>query len=541
MDLEPGSTLERYEVLAVLGEGAMARVYKVRHLTLDAVYALKVLKVVRPAITARLLTEGRVQASLRHRNVVAITDTVVIDGQPGLVLELVEGTDLDEHIARHAPLPLADVTSIGRGVIRGVRAAHRAGHLHRDLKPANVMLTREDGEWVPKVADFGLAKAWSGDEPSMSATRTGQIMGSPAYMAPEQARDAKNVDARADVFALGCILYELATGQQAFYAPDMLGVLAKIASGVVRPVGELRPDLPLHQANAIHAALIVDKDSRVPDCDTLLQIWEGEREFLIPEHDPRATLSALFGTELDAPANTKESTLLPMDVPASVAPGSIGSASAAPDTSLDADPPVPVGRSGMWWLFGLVPLSLAGFVMVTGLTATVGLWWTRSPVEPDRAEVLEPSGPSEPAPAPEPEPEPQPEPEPVSAPVPEPAPAPVREPAPARRDPKPSPRPAPTAPAPVPEVPAREAVREEPRREGTVVLGAGNDAAEVWLSSGGDVRLVDGSPVPEGSYRVLARFGPDQERVDTGVTVAVPAGAKRTVRCRAVRQQCAVE
>ena len=198
----------------------MGVVYAVRHIQLGAPYALKLLKITGDsrkvrAIRARLLTEGRIQASLRHRNIVTVTDTVLIDDQPGLVMEWVDGTNLDAFIEKRSPLPLDLIESVGRSIIRGVRAAHAAGHLHRDLKPDNILIADEDGEWVPKVADFGLAKVLQDDGIAGASTVHGSVFGTPQYMSPEQAMDSKSVDERTDVFALGCILYELCTGTRA--------------------------------------------------------------------------------------------------------------------------------------------------------------------------------------------------------------------------------------------------------------------------------------------------------------------------------------
>ena len=224
---------------------------------------------------------------------------ILVDGRPGLVLEYVEGPTLEDFVRDYGPLDVTQIDSIGKGIIRGLRAAHRAGHLHRDLKPANILMDFVDDEWIPKVADFGLAKfLYTGFDEEMSITRTGQIMGSPTFMSPEQLRDAKSVDERSDIFALGAVLYELATGRRCFDAPDVVSVFARIASGAFLPVDDLRADLPMSMRMAIHGSLVVDYETRVRSCDQLLDIWQGRTHFEASQNDFTASVVSLLGLSL---------------------------------------------------------------------------------------------------------------------------------------------------------------------------------------------------------------------------------------------------
>ncbi|MFM2163531.1 MAG: hypothetical protein RLZZ383_3043 [Pseudomonadota bacterium] len=203
----------RYEVETLLGEGGLSLVWRVRHRDLGSAHALKLLRVARPALAERLLIEGRIQAQLRHPHLVAVTDIVHHGGQVGLILELVEGTSLAEWMLAHGPTDLDTALSLLAPVFAGVAAAHQAGVLHRDLKPGNILLAETPHGLVPKVTDFGIAKVFDGDaagEPN--GTLAGTMLGTPGYLAPEQAVDASRVDARADVYALGAIAYELLTG-----------------------------------------------------------------------------------------------------------------------------------------------------------------------------------------------------------------------------------------------------------------------------------------------------------------------------------------
>ena len=250
--------------------------FRVVHTALGTRHAMKVLHVPTRAVAARLLQEGQVQGSLSHPNVVAVTDLVDVQGSPGLVMEWIRGPSLEGYLRDKPHLEMDELDSLVDGILAGVAAAHAAGMVHRDLKPGNILLQPTAGGMVPKVTDFGLAKLLNdGAGRNLASTRSGVAMGSPPYMAPEQIRDAKAVDARADIFSLGAVLYELATGRRAFNGRDMVEIFARISRGHYRPVRELRPDLPLRAARAIEAALIVDADQRIPNCQVLLQTWRG--------------------------------------------------------------------------------------------------------------------------------------------------------------------------------------------------------------------------------------------------------------------------
>jgi hypothetical protein len=274
MQLAAGANVDRYVVEGLLGRGGMAVVYRVRHRQLGSVHALKLLLLQTPGVQERLLLEGRAQSGFRHANVVAVTDVVDVRGVPALVLELIDGPTLDVFLAQVRPT-LDQADQLARGILKGVAAAHRHGLVHRDLKPGNVLLALEDGELVPKVTDFGLAKVVAaGDAPQQ--THTGATLGTPAYMAPEQVRDARSVDARADVFALGAILYELVCGKRAFDGADTLDVMNAVVEGRFTPPRELAPDLPPRMEQAILRALALDRDQRLPDAEALLEVWRGD-------------------------------------------------------------------------------------------------------------------------------------------------------------------------------------------------------------------------------------------------------------------------
>ncbi len=274
MNLEPGTRVDRYTVLSRIGEGGIAVVYKVRHNGLGSLHALKVLSLPLLSVRERLVQEGQLQASLRHENIVAVTDIIDVEGAPGLVMELVDGPNLETLLSQYRP-PLDEAESIVSGICRGVACAHRLGMIHRDLKPANVLIALSLARPIPKIADFGLARLIGAAPTGTRHTRTGQTLGTPSYMAPEQIRDARTVGLRADIFSLGAILYEIVCGQQAFPGDDILTVFSAIASGEYAPPRSLVPGLPLRVVRAIKGALEVDPEKRVPDAYALLDLLNG--------------------------------------------------------------------------------------------------------------------------------------------------------------------------------------------------------------------------------------------------------------------------
>ena len=263
--LKIGETIDRYRIEALVGRGGMAAVYKARHVQLDSEHAIKVLFVGSPAVRRRLLREGKVQANLRHPNIVSVTDVLEVLGAPALVMEYVAGPSLDAWLAEHRPT-LDQSLWLFRGILKGIGAAHARGVIHRDLKPANVLLAPVQGDLMPKVTDFGLVKSIvaQGDH-----TLTGMTLGTPEYMGPEQIRDARHVDQRADMWALGCILYELVCGVRAFSAADRRSVFDRIVAGDYVPAPDRVAGLPPFVADAIDGLLAVDVADRLSSAEAL--------------------------------------------------------------------------------------------------------------------------------------------------------------------------------------------------------------------------------------------------------------------------------
>ncbi len=278
MELAAGTEVGPYIVEGLIGRGGMAVVYEVREPRLGTYHALKVLMVTSRNVRARLRREGWIQADLVHPNVVGVRDTISVDGNPGLLMDLVDGPSLSQ-VLDAGMLTIDQVDHLARGLIAGVAAAHGHGVIHRDLKPGNILLALGGGEPLAKVSDFGLAKVMNADHEDddsgdMTArTITGDMMGTPAYMSPEQIKDARRVGPPSDVFSLGAILYELVTGRPAFDGESTLDVLNAIDRGVVVAPRELVPELPERMERAILAALVHDPAGRIQSAEELLIVW----------------------------------------------------------------------------------------------------------------------------------------------------------------------------------------------------------------------------------------------------------------------------
>jgi serine/threonine protein kinase len=228
MAIQIGQQLGSLEVTALLGKGGMGEVYRARDTKLKRDVAIKILpdEFARDADrVSRFQREAEVLASVNHPNIAAIYDLQETRGSRYLVLELVEGETLADRIAR-GPIPVEEALNIAKSICEALEAAHEKGIIHRDLKPANVKIT-PDGK--VKVLDFGLARAMeagsigtnlSNSPTLLSGTMGGMIVGTAAYMSPEQAR-GRAADQRSDVFAFGCVLYEMLTSRQAFQGEDV--------------------------------------------------------------------------------------------------------------------------------------------------------------------------------------------------------------------------------------------------------------------------------------------------------------------------------
>jgi serine/threonine-protein kinase len=288
----PRERFGHYTVIRAVGSGAMGTVYEARHEGLDKRVALKVLNplaALEPTVQRRFLREGQTAARIRHPHIVNVTDVGVQDGVPWLVMEFLEGEDLAALLEREGALPVERVADLMLPVISAIDAAHRASVLHRDLKPANIFLTRGvGGATHPIVVDFGIARV--DDLTATGLTRGHALLGTPSYMAPEQASGATDIDARADQYALGVILYECVTGRRPFEAEMLLALVQEICRGTLRPPRELRPELPPGFEALVLRAMSRARDDRFPSVKAL-----GQALLPFASRRTRAVWSEEFG------------------------------------------------------------------------------------------------------------------------------------------------------------------------------------------------------------------------------------------------------
>ena len=574
--LAVGRVIERYAIEGELGSGGMATVYRVRHTTLGSAHALKVLKVHSVTIQERLAQEGRVQAALHHPNIVAVTDVIDVDGVPGLVMEFVDGPTLENWLVDNRP-DLARAEAIFRAILSAVSRAHRHGLVHRDLKPGNVLLDVVDDELLPKVTDFGLAKILADEQGGISQTRAGIAMGTPAYMSPEQVRDTKSVDQRADIFALGAILYELVTGTMCFRGKDTLAIFNAVGNGTFVPPGKVVPGLPARISNAIEGCLEIDRERRIQDCATLKDVLAGKIAWgqgttssadLSPPREPTADEAPVVAPPPRWTPQPEAGTARVLDAALEVPPpappvvplpeagrtfqtvdpaGTIDPAVARPradsieDMSRYFDDPVePAGARSVGVLVALVFVAMAALAGAGALALFAWHVWSgiSTPAPAETVAVVEPEPvlevPGPPAPVLDPEPR---------------APAHASEPA-TRRTPRGTPRSsapagsassgpavepvAPPAPAPVAPTVAAQPVAPAEAPVGQVdVIG---DAERVVLRSlAGDFAA---GPVPAGTYEIRAQF-PGRTMMKAG-QVVVTAGGLVKVHCDSAFAMCRV-
>ena len=275
MALGPGTRLGVYEILSLLGSGGMGEVYRARDHKLDRDVAIKVLPdpvAGDPERLARFEREAKTLALLNHPNIAHIYGLEDSAGVSALVMELVEGPTLADRIVK-GPIPLDEALPIAKQIAEGLEAAHELGIIHRDLKPANIKV-RDDG--TVKILDFGLAKALEPKQPSgvnvtqsptittpAMMTGVGVILGTAAYMSPEQAK-GRPADKRSDIWAFGCVLFEMLAGRRTFDGDDVSDVLATVLKGEP-DWGAIPRDVPAHVTEIVRKCLAKDRKARIPD------------------------------------------------------------------------------------------------------------------------------------------------------------------------------------------------------------------------------------------------------------------------------------
>jgi serine/threonine-protein kinase len=261
--LPAGEAFGNYVVHECIGQGAMGNVYRAEHTLLEKPVALKVMDASLLASAdarQRFLREGQAAAAIKHPNVVDITDVGVVDGTPYLVMELLEGEDLQIYLERRPHLSEQEIASLLIPIAAALGAAHDRGVVHRDLKPSNIFLSRgPDGELVPKILDFGISKIGQAvSSVDFESTPFNQLMGSPLYLPPEAVRGSRDLTAKSDQYSLGVVLYECVTGRPPFAGDSLMSLLNSISAGDFMRPSRLRPDVSMAMEHAVLRAMNPD-------------------------------------------------------------------------------------------------------------------------------------------------------------------------------------------------------------------------------------------------------------------------------------------
>ncbi len=266
--MQPGDLIQsRYRLNRLLGSGASGSVWAAKNELIDRDVALKVMRpdVAEDAVALqRFFNEAKASGRVRSSSIVEILDLgQAEDGSPFLVFELLDGDGLDAKLARDGIIDPEASCEIFISVAKALDLAHSQGIIHRDLKPANIFLHRDpEGQPMAKILDFGISKVFETNN-NFTLTRTGTVVGSPAYMAPEQASGREDLDGRADVWSLGVVMYEALSGTLPHEAPNYNALMVRILTQDVDPLATRKPDLPPKLCQVVDSCLRRDRDQRI--------------------------------------------------------------------------------------------------------------------------------------------------------------------------------------------------------------------------------------------------------------------------------------
>ncbi|HVN53617.1 MAG TPA: serine/threonine-protein kinase [Anaerolineaceae bacterium] len=286
-----GETVGPYQILAQLGLGGMASVYKAYHVALDRTVAIKALHpafLEDPNFYARFQREARVVARLEHPNIVPIYDFSEDEGRPYLVMKFIEGETLKARLER-GPLPWEELLRVVDAVGSALCYAHRQGILHRDIKPSNVLISQDGGIYL---ADFGLARIAQAGESTLSSD---MMVGTPQYMSPEQAVGLKDLDVRTDVYSLGVMLYEMVVGQVPFSGDTPISIIHDQIYTPLPLPRQINPHVSAAEEQVLIKALAKERGARYPDVSTLVAEFHSAAE---PQKAPFKEADAGVGTDL---------------------------------------------------------------------------------------------------------------------------------------------------------------------------------------------------------------------------------------------------
>ncbi len=286
----------RYELLRLLGEGGMAIVWEARHLVTKREVALKFLREPlreKEQLRQRFHTEASAASALRHPHVVEILDVFDYAPEaPVMVMELLHGETLGAKLERDEKLSLEETAALLVPVISAVGAAHALGIVHRDLKPENIFLAQTPAGLQVKVLDFGIAKVVPGENGSRGrgpSTAAGSMLGTPCYMAPEQATGKADVDHRADIWSLGVVLYECLSGTRPIEGDDLVQVVTRLVSAGIMPLERIAPDLPHEVSATVMQMLQRDPERRPRDLTEVSRLFASYTRTPFPAFGPAST------------------------------------------------------------------------------------------------------------------------------------------------------------------------------------------------------------------------------------------------------------
>ncbi len=373
-----GQTIaERYLLDELLGRGGMGEVWRARHVVTQRPVALKLLRrtlAYNPDMRRRFLREARAAAAIDHPNVVQVLDAFEAeDGSLALVMPLLEGETLKSMLAREGPLDLDSTLRIVLPMMSAVATAHRLGIVHRDLKPDNVFLALEHGEHVVKVLDFGVAKLIEADVIQGTLTGTGAVLGTPGYMAPEQALADHDQDHGVDIWALGVITYEALSGCKPVEGENTAQLMRSLLTQAITPLEILVADLPEPVTQIVMRMLQRDRVNRPQNLD---EVIEGLRIYLPGYSSPRVSFPKSSGRRpLLSGGRGSDPPPLALAETASVNPPRITTSRgttlvSASDKPEAQAPPKP--RSNL-------PLKVAAGLAIVAS----GYWWLSRPTEPE--------------------------------------------------------------------------------------------------------------------------------------------------------------
>ena len=390
MALQAGQPFGNYRLVRLIGEGGFGEVYLVENPLIGRQAAVKVLHTALaqdPELVRRFLNEARAASAIHHPNIVEVFDAGgTPEGAPYILMEFLEGVSLQKRLADRGRLALAQALEIARQAGSALAAAHASGIVHRDLKPENLFLLPDPdapgGERV-KILDFGIAKIKGGTGTGGTVrTQTGFIMGSPAYMSPEQCKDSADVDLRSDIYSFATILYETLAGRTPHVAASGTELLIMHLTETPRPLRELAADVPAHVEAAIMRALARTRDDRFESMAAFLGALRGDSLAVAssqaspakdsPEARPRpkstvektalppATVAAANSADV-VMSGVERTAKLPADTTFSRATGEVGAAGESDETLPVESPP------RRWPLFGVGGMVVAGLALLLAL------------------------------------------------------------------------------------------------------------------------------------------------------------------------------